>query len=102
MSDSTRKSILAQFTVILASLASLKKVESKKISPVDLDTAPFPCAFIYGGTESKLTDGRAVIGYENWLWRITVEVWGKKTDMEDLLKSIHDLMWEQRTIGDVS
>jgi hypothetical protein len=99
MADSVRQEILNEIETILSSLATLKHVEKKKISPVDLETVPFPCAFIFSGAEQKLNDGRAVIGYENWLWRVTVEVWGKDQDMEALLKEIHDLMWTNRNIG---
>jgi hypothetical protein len=99
MANSTRQEILNEWITILGTLSTLKHVELKKITPVDLETVVFPCAFLFGGAEQKLNDGRAVIGYENWLWRVTLEVWGKDQDMEALLKEIHDLMWTNRSIG---
>ena len=99
MSDSTRQNILNQIVTTLESLSALKYVEQKKISPVDLETVPFPCAFVFSGAERKLNDDRAVIGDENWSWRIVIEVWAKDTDMESLLKEIHDLMWINRSLN---
>ena len=99
MSNSKRQDILAQTVTILTTLTSLKHVENKRVSPVDLETVPLPCAFVFGGVEQKLNDDRAVIGYENWLWRVVIEVWVKDADPEDILKEIHDLMWTNRNIG---
>ncbi len=99
--DSTRKLILDKFVSVLETLSSLSHVEKKKITPVDIETVPFPAAFVFSGAERKLGagDSNAVIGYENWNWRVTIEVWAKDTDMENLLKEIHDLMWTNRKLG---
>ena len=99
MADSKRQDILSEIVTILETLVSLKHVELKHVSPVDLDTVPLPCAFVFGGAERKLNDFRAVIGYENWLWRVVIEVWVKDSDPEDILKEIHDVMWTNRSIG---
>jgi hypothetical protein len=100
MSDSKRQNILAQIVTILESLSSLKHVENKKITPVDTETCPMPAAFIFSGAEQKLiNDDRSVIGYENWLWKIFIEVWARDADTEALLKEIHDVMWTNRNIG---
>lgn len=99
MADSTRQHILSHMVTILETLVSLKHVELKHVSPVDLDTVSLPCAFVFGGADRKLNDDRAVIGCENWLWRIVIEVWVKDADPEDILKEIHDVMWLNRNIG---
>lgn len=99
MADSTRQNILSQIVTTLNTLVSIQHVELKHVSPVDLDTTPLPCAFVFGGADRKLNDERAAIGYENWLWRIVIEVWVKDVDPEDILKEIHDVMWADRDIG---
>lgn len=99
MSDSKRTSILNKIVEILTAITDLKHVENRKISPVDLETVALPCAFVFSGAEQKLNDDKAAIGYENWTWRIVIEVWVKDTDPEILLKQIHDAMWTNRNIG---
>ena len=102
MTDSIRQQILAELVTILKTAPSLQYVENKKISPVDIETVAFPCAFIFSGAEQKLNDGRSVIGYENWNWRVVIEVWVKDADPEDILKEIHDLMWTNRSINNLA
>lgn len=99
MADSKRTEILNKIVEVLSTITDLKHVENRKISPVDLETIALPCAFVFSGAENKLNDDRAAIGYENWNWRITIEVWVKDTDPEALLKQIHDVMWLNRNIG---
>ena len=99
MANSVRQNILSEIVTILETLVTLKHVELKHVSPVDLDTVSLPCAFVFGGADKKLNDERALIGCENWLWRIVIEVWVKDVDPEDILKEIHDVMWTNRDIG---
>lgn len=99
MANSVRQNILSEIVTILETLVTLKHVELKHVSPVDLDTVALPCAFVFGGADKKLNDDRALIGCENWLWRIVIEVWVKDVDPEDILKEIHDVMWTNRDIG---
>ena len=47
----------------------------------------------------RLTDGRSVIGYENWEWTVLIEVWGKEQDMEALLKLVHDALFANEQIS---
>ena len=99
MSNSTRQNILNQLEVLLEALTQIKKVEQNRSTPVDLETQPLPCAFIYSGPERKLGDDRAVIGRENWEWVIPIEIWSNNKDLETLLKLIHDYLFQNRTLG---
>jgi hypothetical protein len=93
--------ILSGIKTILEGVSSIKKVEVNRSSPVDIESVPFPCAFIYSGNETKITEGEySVIGYENWEWIINVEVWyGEGDDGEELLESIHKAMYTDHSIG---
>ena len=100
MADTTRQSILAGIKVILDGVEGISYTEINKVSPVDLETISYPCAFIYPDVETKLSDSRAVIGYENWEWMISIEVWaGKDTNLETLLGEIHTAMVNDYRIG---
>jgi hypothetical protein len=103
MSDSKRKLILAAAVAVIDTATLLKHAEGKKITPVDIETTPLPAAFVYSGPEQKVTgDGDATIGYETWRWRLVIEVWIKGVDPEDVLKEIHDLMWTNRSFGNLA
>jgi len=97
--QSKRQLILDYIKTRLSGLSALKHVELNRVTPVDLETTPYPCVFVYSGTEVRLTDDRAVIGQENWQWNITLEVWAKDdTDLEDLLRVIHEEMYNHYTL----
>lgn len=94
MGQSKRQLMLDYIKSRLESLSDFKHVELNRVTPVDLETTPYPCAFVYSGVENRLTDDRAVIGQENWQWNITIEIWAKNdTDLEDLLKVVHEEMF---------
>jgi hypothetical protein len=94
--STTRQNILSQIETDLNTISSLKKVMLNQSSVLDLETVPLPCAFIYSGPETRV-DG--VIGYENWSWKIYIEVWARDTEMEDLLNDIHTKMFTDERLG---
>jgi len=95
----TRQNILATFKEELEELSSLSSVEVYKTFPGDIETVPFPCAFIYSGRESRVMDGRAVIGKETWQWPIFIEVWSITDDLEFLLGEIHNKLFLNETLS---
>ena len=98
--STVRQNILEGIKTILEGIASINYVEINRISPIDLETIPYPCAFIYPDAETKLNDNRAVIGYENWELGISIEVWANKdTNLETLLGEIHTAMVNDYRIG---
>jgi hypothetical protein len=96
-----RETVLTNIETILLSVTDLKSVGGDlHPSILDLETAVFPGAFVYGGNDNRLTDDRAVIGYENWEWENEIEVFVRGTDTrEDLLGKIHKAMYDDRDIG---
>jgi len=96
---SKRADILAHLKTTLEGVSGMEEVQVNRTIPVDVETAVFPCAFIYSGPEMRLTDGRSVIGYENWEWTVLIEVWGKEQDMEALLKLVHDALFANEQIS---
>jgi hypothetical protein len=94
-----RTSILNQIKTTLEGVSGMGAVEVNRATPVDIETIAFPCVFVYSGSETRLTDNRSVIGYENWEWQILMEVWGQDQDMEALLGLIHAAMFADEGIG---
>lgn len=101
MSDTKRQSILNRIKTILEGVSSIKKVDINKSSPVDIETTPFPCAFVYSGKDAKIIEGEyAVIGYENWDWLVNIEIWyGESDTQETLLGEVHTAMYADHSIG---
>jgi len=100
MSNTTRQNILNQLKTTLEKVTALQQVEINRTIPIDLDTTPFPCAFIYSVRETKLSDDRSVIGYENWEWLLNIEVWlDSRNDQEILLGEIHHELASDNQIG---
>lgn len=96
----TRQNILAHIKSILETVTSIEYVEVNKMSVVDIETVPFPCAFIFSDRETKIGDDRAVIGKENWEWLINIELWtDERTDPEVLLGAVHAAMVGDYTLG---
>lgn len=95
----TRENILAQIKTTLEAVVGMTEVQVNRTIPVDIETVGFPCAFVYSGKETRLTDDRAVIGKENWEWEILIEVWGRDEDMEALLGLVHTAMYNDYSIG---
>ena len=96
---SKRTDILAHLKTTLEGVSGIEEVQINRTIPVDIETAVFPCVFLYSGIETRLMDNRAVIGYENWEWTVLIEVWGKDEDMEALLKLVHDALFADEQIG---
>jgi hypothetical protein len=94
-----RQTILNNIKTIITGITSggstlFKHVNITRIPPTELDTTPFPAAFIYSDREVKFFDGEnAVIGSETWDWSIIIEVWAQDKDMEDILNSVHSAMF---------
>jgi hypothetical protein len=97
--STTRKKILNRFETLMKSISDFKYTEINRMTIVDIDTVPFPSVFIYSGQENRLKDDRAAIGYENWDWRVFLEVWGENADMEEMLRKIHRTVFEDYTLG---
>jgi len=95
---SSRNNILTNLQSTLEGISSIKTVIIKKSSMTDLDVISLPAIFIYIGPEEKVFDQRAIIGYETWDWKITLAVYARDTDMEELLKDIHDVLFASRTL----
>lgn len=101
MADSNRKQILENLKTTLETISELQTVEIRDSSILDLDIKPLPGAFIYSGAEVKLLGAgnrSSIIGCENWEWSISVAVWARDTDMEDLLQTIHTAVYANRTL----
>lgn len=95
----TRVNILERIKTDLTAVSGVQYVDLLQPSPVDLDTIDMPAIFIYTGPEVRLSDNRAVIGYESWQWNVVLEVWTRDTDMEALLGKIHAAMFADEEIG---
>ncbi len=95
-----RKAILTSIQGVVQDIGEFQTVLIKQPTPQDLEKALFPCAFIYGGVETKLLDNRSVIGYETWEWRVTIEVWtkGEVDQTEDILALIHKAMFDNDSL----
>lgn len=95
MSDTLRKQILDKSKSMLQAVTDdggsivFGDVFVSKVSPIDLETVSYPCAFVYSGPEKDLNVSGAPNTYESWDWIITIEVWARDEDMEDLLKYVH-------------
>lgn len=96
---SSRTSILSKIETVLQGVDGINEVIVDKVTPVSLETVVLPCAFVYSGSEIRLTDDRSVIGYENWEWDILIEVWARDSVMETLLSSIHSAMFANELMG---
>ena len=90
-----RQNILANIKTTLEAVASIQKVEVNKATAVDLDTIPFPSAFVYSGEEVPIT---GPFGFLAWKWTIVIEFWSKE-DTEDLLGVVHTAMAADETRG---
>ena len=97
----TRVNILNRIESDLKALSDLQEVLLvRKPIVFDLDNVKQPAAIIYPGPDRKIkTGGDAVIGKENWLWTIFIEVWAIDTDMEDLLSVIHSALFNDFRLG---
>jgi hypothetical protein len=99
MEDSARKRILDRFQTLMNSVSGINYTEVNRMTVVDIGEVRFPSVFIYSGPENRLKDDRAAIGYENWEWRVYLEVWGESMDAEDMLKKIHETVFSDYTLG---
>jgi len=81
-----RNRILQLIANAVKSIPYIKTVEVDRINAVDITKTSLPAIFIYGGNDKSIDD---VIGMETWDWEISVEVWAKGKDMEDILADIH-------------
>lgn len=97
--STTRENILDRIKTDLTAVTGVNYVTLLQPSPVDLETIAMPAIFIYTGPETRLSDNRAVIGYENWQWEVILEVWARDTDMEALLGLIHAAMFADEELG---
>jgi hypothetical protein len=88
-----RQDILDRIKVLIDGITTVKGSEINKSTPVDIETIPLPYVFIFSGPEARVTDERAVIGFETWEWKVVLEVWGRDQDMEALLGEIHSAMY---------
>lgn len=89
----SRQKILARFETLLGSITGTYKfsyIEVNKMTPVDIKKHSFPMGFIYSGGEQLDTDE---YGSEHKNWEITLEMWDKETDMEDLLPAVNTVIW---------
>lgn len=100
MISTKRTQILAHIKSILETVQSLRSVDINKTSVIDLETVAFPCAFIFSDRETKVGDDRGVIGYENWEWLLSIEVWSdERSNQEEILGEIHAAMASDYTFG---
>lgn len=99
MEDSARKRILARFQSLMDSVSGINYTEVNRMTVVDIGEVKFPSVFIYSGPENRLKDDRATIGYENWEWRVYLEVWGESMDAEEMLVKIHAAVFGDYTLG---
>jgi hypothetical protein len=97
---SVRQDILDRIAVDLRAVPAIKEVFINRTMAVDIETASFPCAFVYSGNVTRLlSDNRSVIGYENWEWLVPIEVWGKDQDMEVLLATLHAALFDDEKLN---
>lgn len=94
----TRQNILTHLQATLEAVDTVKYVELERAKPIDLDTLPIPCVFVYSGEERRVRDERAIIGQETWDWFLTLEVW-TNDDPEIILGKIHKAMYDDRFFG---
>jgi hypothetical protein len=92
--DTARKRILARLQWLMKTIDAIKYTEINRMTVLDIDNVVFPSVFIYSGPETRLKDDRAAIGYENWEWKVFLEVYGENLDLEDMLAKIHRVIFE--------
>ena len=96
MSETTvRESIWTDIKETIEGVSEIKTVELHKASPIALDIAVFPAAYIYLEADAGEEGNRE----ETWVMKIAVEVWTKNDDLEDLLGKVHQAMYEDKTRG---
>ena len=95
-----RADILAYIKTILQGVSDLTEISVDRANLIDLETVKFPAAFVFSGTESRVTDpSYDVIGYETWRWNVAIEVFAQNKDMEILLGTIHEKMHSGETMN---
>jgi len=108
MAETTRKRILARFEQNMKSLGLFKHTEINRMTVIDIDEVPLPAVFVYSGPEERLREKETnrttlqyspLIGKENWEWKIYLEVWGENLDLEEVLGSIHEVMFADYRVG---
>jgi hypothetical protein len=99
--STTRQLILNQLEIVLKAVSSVKYVELERSIPIDLDTLPLPCVFVYSGKENRVKDERAVIGKETWDWEVSLEIW-TNGNVESIIGEIHSALWTNRSLGGYS
>lgn len=92
-----REQILERVGTVLTGTGYLSEVTVERTVPIDLDTAVFPAAFVYGGDETRVHDG--TMGYETWDWDVTIELWVEGGNIEDYLGYIHNAMYADHTLN---
>lgn len=92
---STRVRILDAIEKNMEDTSSIKDVFVNKVSPVDLDIAAFPAAFIYSDSEELVLDERATMGFDTWEWQIVIEIWTNQyAVLDEILVDVHNSMFE--------
>lgn len=101
MAKTKRQEILnAVLTLLEENFQELESIQINHATSVDIETAPFPVAFISSGEENRVESGGG-IDEETWDWDIMIEVWaqGSDVDMEELLQSLHNAMGTDIRLG---
>lgn len=92
---STRVKILDAIKKNMEDTSSIRDVFVNKVSPVDLDIAAFPAAFIYSDSEELVLDERATMGFDTWEWQIVIEVWTNQyAVLDEILVDVHNSMFK--------
>ncbi len=95
MASTIREYIWANIKATIEGISEIKSVEFHKASPISLDIAVFPAAYIYLEADAGEEGNRE----ETWTMKVAMEIWTKNDDLEDLLGKVHQAMYEDKTRG---
>jgi hypothetical protein len=97
----TREQILEKIQTDLKATGYFRDVYNRHPGIPDIESATFPCVFVYSGPESRVKDNRGAIGSETWEWHVVLEVWGREVEMESFLGYIHHALFNDYSLGNL-
>lgn len=93
-----RQDILDNIRTELLAIPEISHVEVNVATPVNLSTVPLPACFIDSGVETQGA-GPFPVDSEAWDWEVTVQVWTRGTDPEELLGLVYTKLMEDPRRG---
>lgn len=97
MAKTIRVQILEEMRDKLKASSAIKTVRVQEFSQLDIAKLALPLAFIWPETEIRNTE--VTHSFEHWTMTVAVEIWGKSMDLENILGTVHKLLYADRTRG---